>query len=41
MILRKQTVWLLTMLAVMVVLSGYYLAKGPQEQVPTSGQQQA
>jgi stage III sporulation protein AH len=41
MILRKQTVWLLTMLAVMVVLSGYYLAKGPQEQVPTTGQQQA
>lgn len=41
MILRKQTVWLLTMLAVMVVLSGYYLVKGPQEQVPTSGQQQA
>lgn len=41
MILRRQTVWLLTMLAVMVVLSGYYLAKGPQEQVPTSGQQQA
>jgi len=41
MILRKQTIWLLTMLAVMVVLSGYYLAKGPQEQIPTSGQQQA
>lgn len=41
MILRKQTVWLLTMLAVMVVLSGYYLVKGPQEQVPTSGQEQA
>lgn len=41
MILRKQTVWLLTMLAVMVVLSGYYLVKGPQDQVPTSGQEQA
>ncbi|MED1801686.1 SpoIIIAH-like family protein [Brevibacillus porteri] len=41
MILRKQTVWLLTMLAVMVVLSGYYLVKGPQEQVPTSGKEQA
>ncbi|MGN7468811.1 SpoIIIAH-like family protein [Brevibacillus sp. SAFN-007a] len=41
MILRKQTVWLLTMLAVMVVLSGYYLVKGPQEQIPTSGQEQA
>ncbi|MGD8191547.1 SpoIIIAH-like family protein [Brevibacillus ginsengisoli] len=31
MLLRKQTVWLLTMLAVMVVLSGYYLVKGPQQ----------
>jgi len=41
MILRKQTVWLLTMLAVMVVLSGYYLVKGPEDQVPTSGNQQA
>ncbi|WP_312108773.1 SpoIIIAH-like family protein [Brevibacillus reuszeri] len=41
MILRKQTVWLLTMLAVMVVLSGYYLVKGPADQVPTSGNQQA
>ncbi|MGZ0053085.1 SpoIIIAH-like family protein [Brevibacillus gelatini] len=41
MILRKQTVWLLTMLAVMVVLSGYYLVKGPQEQVPTLGEEQA
>lgn len=40
MILRKQTVWLLTMLAVMVVLSGYYLVKGPQGQVPTSGKEQ-
>ena len=34
MLLRKQTVWLLTMLAVMVVLSGYYLVKGPQQQIP-------
>jgi len=34
MVLRKQTVWLLTMLAVMVVLSGYYLVKGPEEQMP-------
>lgn len=42
MVLRKQTVWLLTMLAVMVVLSGYYLVKGPQEQVPAvSGENQA
>lgn len=41
MILRKQTVWLLTMLAVMVVLSGYYLVKGPQDQMPASGQEEA
>ncbi|WP_400163904.1 SpoIIIAH-like family protein [Brevibacillus sp. TJ4] len=41
MMLKRQTVWLLTMLAVMVVLSGYYLARGPQEQVPVSGEQQA
>ncbi|WP_139489326.1 SpoIIIAH-like family protein [Brevibacillus dissolubilis] len=34
MMLRKQTVWLLTMLAVMVVLSGYYMVKGPNEQMP-------
>jgi len=34
MVLRKQTVWLLTMLAVMVVLSGYYLVKGPNDQMP-------
>lgn len=40
MMLRKQTVWLLTMLAVMVVLSGYYLVKGPTEQVPALGEQQ-
>lgn len=39
MILRKQTVWLLTMLAVMVVLSGYYLVKGPTEQVPALGEE--
>jgi stage III sporulation protein AH len=38
--LRKQTVWLLTMLAVMVVLSGYYLVKGPNEQMPTLGTEQ-
>ncbi|MGG3874003.1 SpoIIIAH-like family protein [Brevibacillus laterosporus] len=36
MILRKQTVWLLTMLAVMVVLSGYYMVKGPNDQVPAT-----
>lgn len=40
MILRKQTVWLLTMLAVMVVLSGYYLVKGPSEQIPAIGDEQ-
>lgn len=40
MMLRKQTVWLLTMLAVMVVLSGYYLVKGPESQVPALGQDQ-
>ncbi len=40
MVLRKQTVWLLTMLAVMVVLSGYYLVKGPTEQVPAVGEEQ-
>ncbi|MEJ8545469.1 SpoIIIAH-like family protein [Brevibacillus borstelensis] len=40
MMLRKQTVWLLTMLAVMVVLSGYYLVKGPESQVSTLGQEQ-
>ncbi|MFY0543263.1 SpoIIIAH-like family protein [Brevibacillus sp. H7] len=40
MVLRKQTVWLLTMLAVMVVLSGYYLAKGPEEQVPALSEEQ-
>jgi stage III sporulation protein AH len=38
MILRKQTVWLLTMLAVMVVLSGYYLVKGPTNQ-PALGEE--
>ncbi|MBO8163139.1 MAG: SpoIIIAH-like family protein [Brevibacillus sp.] len=37
MVVRKQTVWLLTMLAVMVVLSGYYLVKGPSEQTPALG----
>ncbi|NGQ94713.1 SpoIIIAH-like family protein [Brevibacillus sp. SYP-B805] len=40
MVLRKQTVWLLTMLAVMVVLSGYYLVKGPNEQVPAVSEEQ-
>lgn len=29
MILKKQTVWLLSMLAILVVLSGYYLVEGP------------
>jgi stage III sporulation protein AH len=40
MVLRKQTVWLLTMLAVMVVLSGYYLVKGPDEQVTAPAEEQ-
>lgn len=40
MMLRKQTVWLLTMLAVMVVLSGYYLVKGTDEQLPAVGGEQ-
>jgi stage III sporulation protein AH len=40
MMLRKQTVWLLTMLAVMVVLSGYYLVKGPSEQMPALSEEQ-
>lgn len=39
MMLRKQTVWLLTMLAVMVVLSGYYLVKGPNDQIPALGEE--
>lgn len=38
MVVRKQTVWLLTMLAVMIVLSGYYLVKGPSEQIPALGE---
>ena len=38
MLVRKQTVWLLTMLAVMVVLSGYYLVNGPAEQTPALGE---
>jgi stage III sporulation protein AH len=40
MMLRKQTVWLLTMLAVMVVLSGYYLVKGPNDQMPALSEEQ-
>ncbi|GAB7386826.1 stage III sporulation ratchet engulfment protein SpoIIIAH [Bacillaceae bacterium] len=36
--LKKQTVWLLTMLTVMVVLSAYYLLQGPTEQVPVAEQ---
>ncbi|MBO8170360.1 MAG: SpoIIIAH-like family protein [Bacillaceae bacterium] len=34
MILKKQTVWLLSMLTIMVVLSAYYMVQGPVEQVP-------
>ncbi|ERI08040.1 SpoIIIAH-like family protein [Aneurinibacillus aneurinilyticus] len=36
MALKKQTVWLLSMLAVLVVLSAYYLVQGPSEQVPVA-----
>jgi stage III sporulation protein AH len=36
MVLKKQTVWLLSMLAVLVVLSAYYLVQGPSEQVPVT-----
>ncbi|GEN32825.1 MULTISPECIES: SpoIIIAH-like family protein [Aneurinibacillus] len=36
MVLKKQTVWLLSMLAVLVVLSAYYLVQGPVEQVPVA-----
>lgn len=38
--LKKQTVWLLTMLTVMVVLSAYYLMQGPSEQVPVASDEQ-
>ncbi|BAU27422.1 stage III sporulation protein AH [Aneurinibacillus soli] len=34
MVLKKQTVWLLSMLAILVVLSAYYLVQGPTQQVP-------
>ncbi|MBN6186019.1 SpoIIIAH-like family protein [Aneurinibacillus sp. BA2021] len=36
MVLKKQTIWLLSMLAVLVVLSAYYLVQGPAEQVPVA-----
>lgn len=36
MVLKKQTVWLLSMLTIMVVLSAYYLVQGPVEQVPVA-----
>lgn len=38
MVLKKQTVWLLSMLTIMVVLSAYYLVQGPVEQVPVATQ---
>lgn len=41
MILKKQTVWLLSMLAILVVLSGYYLVEGPNGKVPASVNQGA
>ena len=36
MVLKKQTVWLLSMLTIMVVLSAYYLVQGPIKQVPVA-----
>lgn len=36
MILKKQTVWLLSMLAILVVLSGYYLVEGPNGKTPAT-----
>ncbi|WP_047151485.1 SpoIIIAH-like family protein [Aneurinibacillus tyrosinisolvens] len=36
MVLKKQTVWLLSMLAILVVLSAYYLFQGPSQQVPVA-----
>lgn len=36
MVLKKQTVWLLSMLTIMVVLSAYYLLQGPIEQIPVA-----
>ncbi|MBP1934180.1 SpoIIIAH-like family protein [Ammoniphilus resinae] len=39
MVLKKQTVWLLSMLTIMVVLSAYYLLQGPVEQVPVATEQ--
>jgi len=39
MVLKKQTVWLLSMLTIMVVLSAYYLLQGPVEQVPVATDQ--
>ncbi|RXT13782.1 SpoIIIAH-like family protein [Ammoniphilus sp. CFH 90114] len=36
MVLKKQTVWLLSMLTIMVVLSAYYMLQGPIEQVPVA-----
>src|SRR5699024_6535606 len=38
MVLKKQTVWLLSMLTIMVVLSAYYLVQGPVEQVPVASE---
>lgn len=36
MVLKKQTVWLLSMLTILVVLSAYYLVQGPSQQVPVA-----
>jgi stage III sporulation protein AH len=41
MVLKKQTVWLLSMLTVLVVLSAYYLVQGPNSQLTSKGKQGA
>ncbi|WCK53148.1 SpoIIIAH-like family protein [Aneurinibacillus sp. Ricciae_BoGa-3] len=41
MVLKKQTVWLLSMLTVLVVLSAYYLVQGPNSQLTSKGKQSA
>ncbi len=40
MVLKRQTVWLLSMLTIMVVLSAYYLVQGPVDEVPVAMDQQ-
>lgn len=40
MVLKRQTVWLLSMLTIMVVLSAYYLVQGPVDEMPVAMDQQ-